>query len=338
MEPKKNIDPETEFCKAVDTLIELNREHNEKVKNERILKNDRIEQVNPRTKTANTILVKEKTVSREMKFTEELKSTKKNHQWTDDSINFITGCGNQCKYCYSLEMATLFRHFDPSNWSNEIIRQKDLEKKIKQYPKMVMFPSSHDIRPNHLVESVIVLDKILKAGNEVLVTSKPHFECIESICETFQDHKDKILFRFTIGSVDSQILKFWETNAPSFEERFKSLKLAFNMGYRTSVSAEPLLDKDVDQLIKTLSPFITDTIWIGKMEHPIKRLTSNGYTDQLTIQKAHELITWQNDPNFIQHLYQTYKNNPMIRWKTSYLEEMSKIEMGLKCIANIAIR
>lgn len=262
----------------------------------------------------------------ELKFTEELKSTRKNHQWTDDSINFITGCGNNCKYGYCNHMATLFQHRDPSTWCNEIIRQKDLDKKIKRYPKMVMFPSSHDIRPIHLSESIQMLDKILKAGNEVLVTSKPHFECIERICNAFQAYKDKILFRFTIGSTDSQILKFWETNAPSFEERFKCLKLAFDMGYQTSISAEPLLDRNVDLLIKTLSPFVTDTIWIGKAEHFIKRLKSNGYGDSITLEKAYELIEWQNDPVFIQHLYQTYKDNPMIKWKTSYLIEFSKIE------------
>lgn len=262
----------------------------------------------------------------ELKFTEELKSTRKNHQWTDDSINFITGCGNKCKYCYSCEMATRFHRKDPSNWENEIIRQKDLDKKIKKYPKMVMFPSSHDIRPIHLSESIQMLDKILKAGNEVLVTSKPHFECIERMCNTFPEYKDKILFRFTIGSTDSRILKFWETNAPSFEERFDCLRLAFNMGYKTSVSAEPLLDRDVDSLIKTLSPFVSDTIWIGKAEHFIKRLKSNGYGDSITLQKAYELMEWQNDPVFIQHLYQTYKDNPMIKWKTSYLIEFSKIE------------
>lgn len=262
----------------------------------------------------------------ELKFTEELKSTRKNHQWTDDSINFITGCGNKCKYGYCCDMATCLRGLDPSTWGNEIIRQKDLDKKIKRYPKIVMFPSSHDIRPIHLSESIQMLDKILKAGNEVLVTSKPHFECIERICNTFQEYKDKILFRFTIGSTDSKVLRFWETNAPSFEERFDCLRLAFDMGYKTSVSAEPLLDRNVDFLIETLSPFVTDTIWIGKVEHFIKRLKSNGYGDSITIEKAYELMEWQNNPVFIQHLYQTYKDNPMIKWKTSYLSEFSKIE------------
>ena len=42
----------------------------------------------------------------EKKFTEELNElirTKRMHrQWADKGINFITGCGNQCKYCYCL--------------------------------------------------------------------------------------------------------------------------------------------------------------------------------------------------------------------------------------------
>lgn len=262
----------------------------------------------------------------EFRFTEELKSTRKNHQWTDDSVNFITGCGNQCKYCYSCDMATRFHRRDPRNWGNEIVRPKDLVKKIKKYPKMVMFPSSHDIRPIHLSESIHILEKILMAGNDVLVTSKPHFACIERVCNTFQEYKDKILFRFTIGSTDSDVLKFWETNAPGFEERLECLKLAYDMGYQTSVSAEPLLDKNVDLLVATLSPYITDTIWIGKAEHLIKRLTMNGYNDPLTKEKAYELLKFQNDPVFIQHLYQTFKDNPMIKWKTSYLAEFSMIE------------
>jgi len=262
----------------------------------------------------------------EMKFTEELSRTKKNHQWTDDSINFITGCGNQCKYCYSCEMATRLRHHDPATWGNEIVRQKDVEKKIKKYPKMVMFPSSHDIRFDHLAEALQVLDNILKSGNEVLVTSKPDFECIKKICEVFTNYKDRILFRLTIGATDSKVLKFWETNAPSYEERFESLKFAYNSGYQTSVSAEPLLDKNVNLLIEALSPYVTDTIWIGKAEHLIQRLTLNGYNDPLTLKKADELIIWQNDPQFIQYLYDTYKDNPLVKWKTSYLEEMSKIE------------
>lgn len=267
----------------------------------------------------------------EKKFTEELneliRTNRRHRQWAYKGINFITGCGNQCKYCYSSARAAFYRQVDPANWGNEILRQKDVDKKITKYPNMVMSPSSHDIRPNHLPQAIQVLEHILISGNEVLVVSKPNFDCIKKICETFTGYKDKILLRFTIGSTDSQILKFWETNAPSFEERFESLKLAYRMEYQTSVSAEPLLDKNVDLLIETLSPYITETIWIGKAESLTQRLSLNKHNDPLTIKKAGELIKMQNDPQLIQHLYKKYKDNPMIKWKTSYLEEMSKIEM-----------
>ncbi len=131
---------------------------------------------------------------------------------------------------------------------------------------------------------------------------------------------------FTIGSLDSEVLTFWETNAPSFEERYEALKLAYNMNYQVSISAEPILQKNVEELVEKLSPFVTKNIWIGPAQNLIKRLKSNGYGDPLTLQKADELIKWQNDPQFIQYLYDTYKDNPMIRWKYDYLKEMSKIE------------
>jgi DNA repair photolyase len=267
----------------------------------------------------------------EKKCTEELneliRTKRKQRQWADKTINFITGCRNQCKYCYSCEMATRLRKHDPANWGNEIVRQKDVNRRMrKKHPRNVMFPSSHDIRPNHLPEAIQVLEHILNSGNEVLVTSKPNLYCIKKICETFTGYRDKILFRFTIGSLDSLVLKFWEPEAPSFNERFECLKLAYNMGYKTSVSAEPLLDKDVHSLIRRLSPYVTDTIWIGKAEQLRKRLTMNGYNDPITIANADELMEWQNDPMFISDLYEKYKDNPMIRWKTSYLKEMAKIE------------
>lgn len=267
----------------------------------------------------------------EKKFTDELNElirTKRRHrQWADKTINFITGCSNQCKYCYSCEMATRLRHRDPTNWGNEIVRPKDVKRRMrKKHSRNVMFPSSHDISPNHLSEALKVLEHILISGNDVLVTSKPHYECIKKICETFPGYKDKILFRFTIGSLDSHVLKYWEPKAPSFEERFECLKLAFIMGFQTSVSAEPLLDKDVDSLISRLSPYITDTIWIGKAEQLRKRLTINGYNDPMTVSKANDLIEWQKDPSFIQGLYENYKGNTLIRWKTSYLKEMAKVE------------
>jgi hypothetical protein len=50
----------------------------------------------------------------------------------------------------------------------------------------------------------------------------------------------------------------------------------------------------------------------------------NGHGDPQTIEKAKELMEWQDDPNFIRYLFEKYFNNPMIRFKESYLEEFEK--------------
>ncbi len=139
---------------------------------------------------------------------------------------------------------------------------------------------------------------------------------IKKICETFDDYKDKILFRITIGSTNSDTLKFWEPNAPSFEERFEALQYAYNQGFQTSVSAEPALDVNTQELIDALLPYITDTIWVGKPNALIKRIKMNEADDEETIQKAKELIASQNE-EWILNLFDHNCENSKIKWKES---------------------
>lgn len=246
-------------------------------------------------------------------------------EWSDKTINFITGCKNDCRYCYAKSMGIRYNRNTIDNWKDEIVREKDLEKSIPKYSGTVMFPSSHDITPEHLNESIIMLKNILKSGNRVLIVSKPHLECIQRICQTFVDYKDRILFRFTIGSTNSKILRFWETNAPSFEERLECLKMAYEMGYQTSISSEPLLDGNVDDLVNQLTPFVTDSIWIGKPNKLLYRTRINGWDDKETVKRCNELLQWIIDPNFLLDLYSRYKDNPRIRWKDSIYQDILRV-------------
>ena len=130
-----------------------------------------------------------------------------------------------------------------------------------------MFPTSHDITNESLSGCLIVLEKLLNSGNEILITSKPNFNCIKEICNKFIDYKDLIQFRFTITSHDDTFLNFWELGAPNFEERLQSLKYAYQHGYKTSISIEPFLDKNPYILVELLMPYTTESIWIGKMNY-----------------------------------------------------------------------
>ena len=214
-------------------------------------------------------------------------------------------------------MSIKYKQTTKDNWDKPTIRLQDVNKKINKWTEsLVMFPSSHDITPNNIIEAKTVLRKILEADNDVLIVSKPHYDCIKQICDEFTDYKERILFRFTIGSYDNDVLKFWEPNAPSLYERLKSLKYAFDNEFETSISCEPMMDNRVDKVIDAVRPYVTETIWIGKVNQMWSRLKRNTDMNDELVKKAEQLDQWQSDEN-IMKLYEKYKDDPMIKWKDS---------------------
>ena len=128
--------------------------------------------------------------------------------------------------------------------------------------------------------------------------------------------KDQFIYRFTIGSSNSDTLKFWESGAPDFEERLASLKYAHWKGYQTSVSCEPMLGTHIDDVVEQVLPYVTETVWIGKPNKLKSRLSMNGHNDEETMARTEELLQSLSD-QFIWDLYARYNDNPKIRWKES---------------------
>lgn len=235
------------------------------------------------------------------------------HEWATKSVNFSTGCENDCRYCYGRDMAVRFKQVDYDDWKTPRIRQKDVEKKHPNYGERVMFPSSHDLTPKNLPETRVVVGKLLEAKNKLLVVSKPRIEVIRTLCNTFRGSRDSILYRFTIGAIDAGILKFWEPGAPSYEERKEALCYAVEAGFETSVSVEPMLDAEhIDDLVGDLSPFITHSLWIGKMNY-LHRIRIDGPE---VVAEIERIKSGQADAN-IKAIYARHKDNPLIRWKGS---------------------
>jgi DNA repair photolyase len=215
-------------------------------------------------------------------------------------------------------MAIRFKQVTAGQWSHERIRPKDVSKRHKNYDGQVMFPSSHDITPNNLNACLTVINNLLTVGNQVLVVSKPHLDCIKAICEMFGSFKQQILFRFSIGACDDQILSYWEPNAPSYNERKNCLIYAHQAGFQTSVSVEPMLDSaNIDTLIGELLPYITQSLWIGKMNH----LGRFGKGSDMVLQQAIKAIKRGQTDSIIKSIYRWYKDDPLIRWK----KEIKKI-------------
>ena len=158
------------------------------------------------------------------------------------------------------------------------------------------------------------MGNLLKAGNRVLVVSKPHLDCIEPICRDLASYRDQILFRFTIGACDGAVLSFWEPGAPAYAERMACLQYAHEEGFQTSVSIEPMLvSAHIDALVADVMPHVTETIWIGKMNH-LGRLAKNASAQLLTAIQGIE--AGQTDA-IIRAIHARHQANPVIRWKDS---------------------
>ena len=231
--------------------------------------------------------------------------------WANSNVNLFFGCEHDCRYCYAKKMAIRFKRKTEETWKVMELNQKMLEKNFKKRKGRVMFPSSHDILPEYMEQCFIILKRLLKVENTVLITTKPHLSVIQELCEEFIPYKRLIQFRFTITSLNNDLLKFWEPGAPTFEERFEALKNAKSLGYKTSVSIEPFLDQNPIPLVKKLKPYITESIWLGKMNY-IKRNDFKNH--EISFYKAiRQNYTREN----LQTIVNQLKRHDKIRFKDS---------------------
>ena len=243
-------------------------------------------------------------------------------EWSPLSMNLIQGCLHNCRYCYGKSDNVYYKKTNPVNWECESVRFDKLTGKVGNRKKLIMYPSTHDIHPFHIDHHIYFLRKILRSGNNVLIVTKPHLSCIERICQEFEEFKSQILFRFTIGSMNNEILKFWDVNSPTLTERLESLKLSFGLGYQTSVSCEPLFDSNPDELIETVQPYVTESIWIGRGNRMGYRTSINGWKDEETKEQIKELKKWMDDDDHMISIYLRHKDNPLIRWKESLRRQL----------------
>ncbi|NIO36124.1 hypothetical protein GTO27_00290 [Candidatus Bathyarchaeota archaeon] len=188
-----------------------------------------------------------------------------------------------------------------------------LEKVFKKRPGRVMFPSTHDIFDFSPYKEACftVLRRLLESENDVLITSKPKLTVIQDIDRQFRRFIEQMQFRFTITSNSDELLEFWEPNAPRFKERLSSLEYAYRRGFRTSVSIEPFLDYDPTELIETVRPFTTESIWIGRMNYiPCTNISRSERSHYVRVRRNYETA-------HLYKIFEEFNGQPLIRFKDS---------------------
>jgi hypothetical protein len=237
-------------------------------------------------------------------------------EWAKYNENIMAGCEHDCLYCYAKEMAVRFGRVKADEWKSPVLDTKKVSRKFSLREGVTMFPTTHDITPAFLPETIDFIDRMLKPGNKVLLVSKPHLACIEEICSHFAWARSQLLFRFTMGSASDAVLAFWEPGAPAFSERLASLRHAHAEGFATSVSCEPMLDDRPDRVVEVVSPYVTDSVWLGKANMLKNRMAVNGHRTDEEIAFADRLLAAQSDDS-IRALYERLKDNPKVKWKES---------------------
>lgn len=247
----------------------------------------------------------------------------------------MIGCAYSCLYCYAKAQAIRFGRATAESWATE---RPGKIVKFGRREGTVMFPTSHDITAGNVEHCVKTLSGLLLAGNRVLVVSKPRPDIIERLVWGLEDNwseshhpplRERILFRFTIGSMDPGTLRFWEPNAPTFAERLYSLMWAHANNWQTSVSMEPMLDTDHEdaiRLARTVAPYVTDAVWIGKANKLGQRCSMNasGQMDQHTSDMIFALEESQRDLAIFR-LHDQVMRDPQLAPKVKWKESIKKV-------------
>lgn len=251
-------------------------------------------------------------------------------EWAEHTENICLGCHNDCVYCYAAFNADRQHSKSRADWHKESFTNRSRMTCYSHKEGVIMFPTTHDITEFNVDECIRVLKLMLEANNKVLIVSKPNPKCVKKLIKELKPYKQNVMFRFTIGTSNNKVLKLFEPNAPSYRERERALKMAFKAGYRTSVSMEPMLcaaDLAFTTIIN-LQPYVTDSIWIGKLNKAELRIDESRMTEKLKL-GLDSLLLWQNSDTCIYGLVGLIQacgeiEQQKIQWKDSIKEVMKK--------------
>jgi DNA repair photolyase len=250
-------------------------------------------------------------------------------EWASSNVNIVKGCSHGCWYCYARVIASRFgRIHGPADWLVETVKPVRKRFGKRRGVGRVMFPSSHDITPNTVGPCSETLRGLLSAGNEVLVVSKPHLSVIKRLTTDLARWRDRVLFRFTIGSERSNVLAVFEPGAPTYAERLAALRHAYEDGYATSVSMEPMLTEHPEVVIKAVRPYVTDCVWLGLLNGVETFVTLNKCPPDVAAAARQVRQHWS--PDRVRQLYATWHADPMVKWKES-IKKIVGVELATEC-------
>lgn len=233
-------------------------------------------------------------------------------EWSEHSFNCVAGCAHACLYCYARGL-----RFNPkrgADWQREELVYPKVSKKAG----VIMFPTRHDFTAQTTPHCLEYLQRLLDYGNNVLVVTKSGHDTVRRIISILDRYsRDQSEIRFTLSHIGPPIGRFWEPNAPTVINRIEGLNYAFEFGLRTSVSCEPWLDtlEALVDLVKAVSPVVTETIWIG---HANKLRQRCAWCMTPHLDQTIDIVEARQTPEAAKAVYEALQGNPKVRWKAEF--------------------
>jgi DNA repair photolyase len=255
-------------------------------------------------------------------------------EFAEKNVNCITGCSNNCRYCYAKQMALRYKRITSEDqWKVMTENPRICSKgycniKFEKTQKRIMFPTSHDLKMEMWNYWFPVLLELIKSDNKILIVTKADSEVINKFtsyfaCTNLGSYKKNLEFRITITGTDEGVRKFWEPGAPDYLDRLLAVKILKENHFKTSVLIEPLLTLTPLDIVTRVYDLVSE-IWIGTMNH----VTRSNFTSENDL-KFFDQVQVTKDPKFLFNLKKQLEQfekgkGDKIRWKDSIRQIFDK--------------
>ena len=228
-------------------------------------------------------------------------------EYAELALNIYKGCTHQCGYCFNKSTPWGSEFFNSPNPKEEIFKKVIYDaKKLAgtSCPEVLISFVGDPYQPIEMKLGLteVVISVLRDYGIPYTILTKGGLRVLrdlKTLSKSYASFGTTLVF-----NEDSKLSRYWEPYAPPYWDRVEAIKLAKNMGIKTWVSLEPVIEPVQSiQIVKELHR-IVDHWKVGKINH---------YPE---IEKKHDWLHFRDE---IMHIFQQLNCNYYIKKSLSEL-------------------
>lgn len=187
------------------------------------------------------------------------------------AVNLYKGCPHGCKYCYApnclqRERAAFHANYGPRDNIVNMIQRDLIEMRAAGDNRQVLFCFTCDPYPGECCDNIQTQQAL-----ELFKAYSQPFQLLTKggmkAARDYHLYKQTDAFATTLTAIDDATSLEWEPGAALPEDRIASLRKAKELGIRTWVSFEPVIDPEQVYRLYDMTKGFVDLYKIGKLNH-----------------------------------------------------------------------